>query len=73
MAGTSNHEGAKTVPDVNPQLKQHTDQDYDAEQDGSVPLETVSVRQTDEREVWPMIWAVSAIVMVLIALYLLFG
>ena len=58
------------VPGVNPAMKKSVDPSYHPDQHGSVPLETVSVKKTDERNPWPAIWAVTTIVMVLIALYL---
>lgn len=61
------------VPGVDPRLTERRDPDYRESQDGSVPLDTVSVTPEQERSVWPMIWAATVIVAVLVTLYLVFG
>lgn len=61
------------APDVRPDLNREIDPTYDPGQDGSVPLETISVRKDEERRIWPVVWAVTTIVMVLLTLYLIFG
>ena len=42
-------------------------------EDGSAPLETASVKVDEERNIWPAIWAITVIAMILLTLYLLFG
>lgn len=57
---------------LNPELKRTVDPDYAEAQHGSTPLETVSVKKQGPA-VWPVIWAVTVIAMVLITLFLIFG
>jgi len=52
---------------LNPALKREIDKTYTTDQDGSDPMETVSV-QKDEGKAWPMIWAIVTIASILIAL-----
>lgn len=73
MAERQDEETTPAVPGVHPRMKQRVDPDYRTQQDGSVPLDTVSVRQNEERGVWPVIWAVVTIVAIAISVYLLFG
>ncbi|WP_165924826.1 hypothetical protein [Lysobacter sp. N42] len=54
-------------------MTQNRDPDYREDQDGSTPLDTVSVPTRQEREVWPVVWAVVTIALVLVTLYLIFG
>lgn len=61
------------LPGVDPRMTQNRDPDYREDQDGSTPLDTVSVPTRQEREVWPVIWAVVTIALVLVTLYLIFG
>ena len=61
-----------TAPKVDSRMKSSVDGSYDPAQDGSVPLETVSVKGS-ESSAWPIAWAVITILMVLLAIYLLFG
>lgn len=61
------------APAVNPAIKKSIDRSYDPRQDGSSPLETTSVKVDEERNVWPMIWLATAVVMVLLTIYLLVG
>lgn len=61
------------VPGVRPDLKKSIDPSYDASQEGSTPLASVSVDQCEERSVWPIVWAVTTIVMVLLAIYFVVG
>ena len=56
---------------LNPALKQAHDASYGPDQSGTDPMETVSVKK-DEGTAWPMIWAVTAIVCVIIAILLIF-
>jgi hypothetical protein len=54
-------------------MRKSIDPSYDASQEGSTPLATVSVKKHEERSVWPIIWAVTTIVMVLLAIYFVVG
>lgn len=74
MASTRKHsDELKPVPEVRPDAQRRIDPEYDRSQDGSTPLETVSVKKNQERNVWPIIWAVTTVLMILIALYLILG
>lgn len=52
---------------LNPALKQEVDKTFTPDQDGSTPLETISVKK-DEGTAWPFIWAIVTIVCLLVAL-----
>lgn len=58
---------------LNPDLKRGHDGDYAEDQNGSTPLDTVSVEKHPGPAVWPVIWAVAVVVLVAIALFLIFG
>jgi hypothetical protein len=55
---------------LNPALKQGHDPSYGPDQSGADPMDSVSVKK-DEGKAWPMIWAVTTIVCVLIAIALI--
>lgn len=55
---------------LNPALKQAHDDTYGRDQSGTDPMDSVSV-QKEEGTAWPMIWAVTTIVCVIIAVMLL--
>lgn len=55
---------------LNPALKKVHDETYGPDQSGTDPMASVSV-QKDEGTAWPMIWAVTTIVCVVIAIALL--
>ncbi len=57
---------------LNPDLKQAADPDYADANNGSTPMETISVKKAGTA-VWPMIWAVTTAVLVAITLFLIFG
>lgn len=57
---------------LNPDLKRGHDPTFDEGFNGSTPLDTISVKKNGPA-IWPVIWAVSTIVLVAITLYLLFG
>lgn len=61
------------LPHVSPDMKKSIDSSYNPRQDGSSPFETASVKVEEERNIWPIIWAVTAILMVLLTLYMLLG
>jgi hypothetical protein len=61
------------VPPVNPDLKRSIDPSYNPSQDGSSPIETASVKIDEERNVWPIVWLVTAVLMVFVTIYLLIG
>lgn len=54
---------------LNPALKQGRDASYGPDQEGTDPMETVSVKK-DEGTAWPLIWATVTIVCVIIAIFL---
>ncbi len=56
---------------INPALRRGVDTEFTDDQHGSEPMETVSVKHRGP-EVWPIIWAVVTIVLVLITLWLIF-
>ncbi|GAA4135459.1 hypothetical protein ACFFTN_27110 [Aminobacter aganoensis] len=56
---------------LNPALKQAHDATYGPDQSGTDPMATVSVKK-NEGAAWPMIWAVTTIVCVIIAIALIF-
>ena len=55
---------------LNPALKQVHDATYGPDQSGTDPMDTVSIKK-EEGKSWPMIWAVTTIVCVIIAIVLL--
>lgn len=55
---------------LNPALKKAHDETYGPDHRGTDPMDSVSV-QKDEGTAWPMIWAVTTIVCVVIAIVLL--
>ena len=57
-------------PGLNPDLKRSVDRTYSDSQHGSDPMATVSVKRTGPA-VWPIIWAVVVIAMVLLAFWFL--
>lgn len=57
---------------LNPSLKRAHDETYGPDQQGTDPLETISVKK-DEGTAWPIIWASVTIICVLIALVLIFA
>ena len=65
-SSTKPPQDSKDVP-LNPSLTREIDKTYTSDQDGSDPMETVSV-QKDEGAIWPMIWAVATIASIIIAL-----
>lgn len=59
-------------PGLNPGLQRGVDRDYAESQHGSEPMETISVKNNGPA-VWPVIWAVVTIGLVLLTLWLIFG
>jgi hypothetical protein len=57
---------------LNPDLKPRHDATYDETQNGSTPLDTISVKKNGPA-IWPAIWAISTIVLGAIAIFLLVG
>ncbi|SFS89051.1 hypothetical protein [Brevundimonas viscosa] len=57
---------------LNPDLTQSRDETYAEDQHGSTPLDTVSVKPQGPA-VWPVIWAVTFVVLVAITLFLIFA
>ncbi len=55
---------------INPSMRRGVDTEFTEAQHGSEPMETVSVKHRGP-EVWPIIWAVVTIVLVLITLWLI--
>lgn len=57
---------------LNPGLQREVDRDYAESQHGSEPMATISVKK-NRTDVWPVIWAVVTIGLVLLTLWLIFG
>ena len=57
---------------LNPDLKRGHDASYAENQHGSTPLDTISVTRQGPA-VWPVIWAVVTLALVVITLFLLFA
>lgn len=57
---------------LNPDLTQSRDETYAEDQHGSTPLDTVSVKPQGPA-VWPVIWAMTFVVLVAITLFLIFA
>lgn len=56
---------------LNPALHRTTEGSHGTSFEGTDPMATVSVKDGDEGSSWPMIWAMVAIVGVLVTIYLL--
>jgi hypothetical protein len=56
---------------LNPALHREIDASHGTEFKGTDPMKTVSVTDPDEGRSWPMIWAIVAILCVLLAVYYL--
>jgi hypothetical protein len=56
---------------LNPALQRSTELTHGSSFEGTDPMESVSVKDGDEGSSWPMIWAVVAVVCVLVTAYLL--
>ena len=54
---------------LNPALRREIDASHGTEFQGTDPMKTVSVQDPEEGRSWPMIWAVVAILCVLLAVY----
>jgi hypothetical protein len=54
---------------LNPALQRQIDASHGTEFRGTDPMETVSVQDPDEGRSWPIIWAVVAILCVVLAVY----
>ncbi|MDD3836771.1 MAG: hypothetical protein WCY15_12445 [Phenylobacterium sp.] len=65
-------EGTPPQSGLNPRLQQGVDSEYSDEVHGSTPMDTVSVKNSGPA-VWPVIWAVVTIGLVLLTLWLIFG
>lgn len=57
---------------LNPELARSHDETYAEDQHGSTPLDTVSVKPQGPA-VWPVIWAVTFVVLVAVTLFLIFA
>jgi hypothetical protein len=57
---------------LNPNLRRGHDSQYAEHQNGSTPLDTISV-QKQGTAVWPVIWAVVVVALVAITVFLMFG
>jgi len=55
---------------LNPALHRSDDASYGPSYQGTDPMKTVSVQDTEEGSSWPMIWAAVAILGVVVTLYL---
>jgi hypothetical protein len=54
---------------LNPALHREIDASHGTEFKGTDPMDTVSVKDPDEGRSWPVIWAVVAILCVVLAVY----
>lgn len=54
---------------INPTMRRDVDAEFTEDQHGSEPMETVSVKHRGP-EVWPIIWAVVVIALVLMTIWL---
>jgi hypothetical protein len=72
MSATPPPRGPHAADDapLNPALKREHDPSYGPDQSGADPMDTVSVKK-DEGAAWPMIWAVTTIVCVIVAIVLI--
>ena len=59
-------------PGLNPGLQRGVDREYADSLHGSEPMATVSVKKNGPA-VWPVIWAVVTIGLILLTLWLVFG
>jgi len=57
---------------LNPSLKSRTDTSRDTETPTVPPVDSASV-QRQEGQAWPMIWLITVLLCVAIAVYLIFG
>jgi hypothetical protein len=57
---------------LNPRLHQGVDREYNETVHGSTPMDSVSVKSSGPA-VWPVIWAVVTIGLILLTLWLIFG
>lgn len=64
--------GNREPQGLNPDLKRGHDGDYTEAQNGSTPLDTVSIDKP-RPAVWPVIWAVVTVALIGITLFLLFA
>ncbi len=55
---------------LNPALRPVRDESYGRDQEGTDPMETVSVKK-DEGSYWPAVWAAATIACVIVAIILL--
>lgn len=62
----------KSDGSLNPRLHQEVDKEFADTQHGSAPMETVSVKNNGPA-VWPVIWAVVTLGLIVLTLYLVFG
>ena len=56
---------------LNPDMRRAVDTDFTDDQHGSEPMDTVSVKPRGP-EVWPWVWAVVTIVLVLMTIWFVF-
>lgn len=57
---------------LNPGLRRDVDESYSEANNGSEPMETVSVKPGGPA-IWPIVWAVVTISLILLTLWLMFG
>lgn len=57
---------------LNPRLHKGVDREFTEGQHGSAPMETISVKNNGPA-VWPVIWAVVTIGLIVLTLWLIFG
>jgi hypothetical protein len=56
---------------LNPALQRSVDQSHGTRFEGTDPMKTVSVQDAEEGRSWPWIWAVVAVICVLVTIFLL--
>jgi hypothetical protein len=54
---------------LNPGLQRQIDASHGTEFRGTDPMQTVSVKDPDEGRSWPIVWAVVAVLCVVLAIY----
>jgi hypothetical protein len=69
MMNTNEPERSPKDASINPAMRREVDATHGTSFKGTDPMDTVSVKDPDEGRSWPFIWAVVAIVCVLVAIY----
>ncbi|HEY9217755.1 MAG TPA: hypothetical protein VIO94_06895 [Phenylobacterium sp.] len=72
MARTPSRPQNDNGSSLNPGLRRDVDREFGENQNGSVPMESVSIKNNGPA-VWPVIWAVVVIGLSALTLWLIFG